>query len=122
MKENTAALHAQVPVEVATFLMNEKRADIVKLESRLKVNLVLIPNKHFETPHHHIERIRYDDSRLDDPKASIDLIEAPETTVTWESTKEKSEHNERPRHWSKAFLLISLRRVQSNHKWPHSLR
>ena len=96
MKENTAALHAQVPVEVATFLMNEKRADIVKLESRLKVNLVLIPNKHFETPHHHIERIRYDDSRLDDPKASIDLIEAPETTVTWESTKEKSEHNERP--------------------------
>ncbi len=96
MKENTAALHAQVPVEVATFLMNEKRADIVKLESRLKVNLVLIPNKHFETPHHHIERIRYDDSRLDDPKASIDLIEAPETTVKWESTKEKSEHNERP--------------------------
>jgi len=96
MKENTAALHAQVPVEVATFLMNEKRADIVKLESRLKVNLVLIPNKHFETPHHHIERIRYDDSRLDDPKTSIDLIEAPETTVTWESTKEKSEHNERP--------------------------
>ncbi len=96
MKENTAALHAQVPVEVATFLMNEKRADIVKLESRLKVNLVLIPNKHFETPRHHIERIRYDDSRLDDPKASIDLIEAPETTVTWESTKEKSEHNERP--------------------------
>ncbi len=96
MKENTAALHAQVPVEVATFLMNEKRADIVKLESRLKVNLVLIPNKHFETPHHHIERIRYDDSRLDDPKASIDLIEAPETSVTWESTKEKSEHNERP--------------------------
>ncbi len=96
MKENTAALHAQVPVEVATFLMNEKRADIVKLESRLKVNLVLIPNKHFETPHHHIERIRYDDSRLDDPKASIELIEAPETTVKWESTKEKSEHNERP--------------------------
>lgn len=96
MKENTAALHAQVPVEVATFLMNEKRADIVKLESRLRVNLVLIPNKHFETPHHHIERIRYDDSRLDDPKTSIDLIEAPETTVTWESTKEKSEHNERP--------------------------
>ena len=96
MKENTAALHAQVPVEVATFLMNEKRSDIVKLESRLKVNLVLIPNKHFETPHHHIERIRYDDSRLDDPKASIDLIEAPETTVKWESTKDKSEHNERP--------------------------
>src|SRR3546814_9610823 len=36
MKENTAALHAQVPVDVATFLLNEKRNDIAKIESRLK--------------------------------------------------------------------------------------
>ncbi|NLY63916.1 MAG: Rne/Rng family ribonuclease [Alcaligenaceae bacterium] len=96
MKDNTAALHAQVPVEVATYLMNEKRADIVKMESRLKINVVLIPNKHLETPHHHIERIRYDDTRLDDPKTSIDLIEEPNTVVTWESSKEKAVHNERP--------------------------
>ncbi|MGE4370353.1 MAG: Rne/Rng family ribonuclease [Burkholderiaceae bacterium] len=83
MKEGTAALHAQVPVEVATFLLNEKRADITKIESRLKVNLVLIPNKNLETPHHHIERLRHDDPRLDESKTSFELITEPEQHVVW---------------------------------------
>ena len=83
MKENTAAVHAQVPVEVATFLLNEKRADIAKMEARMKVNLVLIPNKHLETPHHHLERLRHDDPRLEDVKASFELAEAPATDVAW---------------------------------------
>ncbi|PKO73324.1 MAG: ribonuclease E/G, partial [Betaproteobacteria bacterium HGW-Betaproteobacteria-17] len=51
MKENTGALHVQLPVDVATFLLNEKRIDIHTLETRLKVNVVLIPNVHLETPH-----------------------------------------------------------------------
>jgi ribonuclease E len=83
MKEGTAALHAQVPVEVATFLLNEKRHDISKIESRLKVNLVLIPNKNLETPHHHIERLRHDDPRLEDNKTSFELVSQPETPTTW---------------------------------------
>ncbi|AOB27899.1 Rne/Rng family ribonuclease [Bordetella bronchiseptica] len=84
MKENTAAVHAQVPVDVATFLLNEKRADIAKMEARLKVNLVLIPNKHLETPHHHIERLRHDDPRLEETKTSFELAEAPATDLTWQ--------------------------------------
>ncbi|TCT08489.1 Rne/Rng family ribonuclease [Paralcaligenes ureilyticus] len=83
MKENTAALHAQVPVDVATYLLNEKRADITKIESRLKVNLVLIPNKYLETPHHHIERLRHDDPRLEEIKTSFDLAQSPSTDVIW---------------------------------------
>ncbi|HTJ99669.1 MAG TPA: Rne/Rng family ribonuclease, partial [Bordetella sp.] len=83
MKENTAAVHAQVPVDVATFLLNEKRADIAKMEARLKVNLVLIPNKHLETPHHHIERLRHDDPRLEELKTSFELADAPATEVAW---------------------------------------
>ncbi|WP_033534206.1 Rne/Rng family ribonuclease [Bordetella trematum] len=83
MKENTAAVHAQVPVDVATFLLNEKRADITKIETRLKVNLVLIPNKHLETPHHHLERLRHDDPRLEDSKTSFELAESPATELTW---------------------------------------
>src|SRR5205814_3971767 len=50
MKENTGAVHAQVPVDVSSFLLNEKRAEIQKLEARLKVNIVLVPNPHLETP------------------------------------------------------------------------
>ncbi|MCX9158261.1 Rne/Rng family ribonuclease [Niveibacterium sp. 24ML] len=60
MKENTGALHCQMPVDVATFLLNEKRVDIAKIELRHKVNLLLIPNRHLETPAHEIVRLRHD--------------------------------------------------------------
>ena len=89
MKEGTAALHAQVPVDVATFLLNEKRHDISQIESRLKVNLVLIPNKSLETPHHHIERLRHDDPRLDDNKTSFELVQEPEDKVVWQPNKDQ---------------------------------
>ena len=39
MKENTATVHAQVPVDVATFLLNEKRLDIQQLETRHRVTV-----------------------------------------------------------------------------------
>jgi ribonuclease E len=77
MKESTAAVHAQVPVDVATYLLNEKRADIAKLEARQRVSVVLIPNKFLETPHYSIERLRHDDERLDAAKASYDRVIAP---------------------------------------------
>src|SRR5690625_4747958 len=95
MKEGTAALHAQVPVDVATFLLNEKRSDISKMESRLKVNMVLIPSKNLETPHHHIERLRHDDPRIDDGKTSVELAQQPEEEVTW-SSRRAQETRERP--------------------------
>ncbi|CAM5210583.1 Rne/Rng family ribonuclease [Oligella ureolytica] len=95
MKENTAALHAQVPVDVATFLLNEKRQDILKIENRLNVRIVLIPNKALETPHHHIERLRHDDSRLDDPKSSVELMPVPESVVKWREQKAKFEEQEK---------------------------
>ncbi len=97
MKENTAALYAQVPVEVATYLLNEKRTDIVKMESRMKVRVYLIPNKNLETPHHHIERVRYDDPRMDEQKSSLEMIEEPSnTTLSWQDKKEKDEEKQRP--------------------------
>ncbi|NYT38310.1 Rne/Rng family ribonuclease [Allopusillimonas soli] len=87
MKEGTAALHAQVPVDVATFLLNEKRRDIALIESRLKINLILIPNKNLETPHHHIERLRHDDPRLEDNKTSFELVTQPEAPATWSPSR-----------------------------------
>ena len=49
MKENTGEVHAQVPVDVATFLLNEKRAELFGMEERLDVSVFLIPNPHLET-------------------------------------------------------------------------
>ncbi|UDG82052.1 Rne/Rng family ribonuclease [Candidatus Vallotia cooleyia] len=70
MKENTAAIHCQVPVEVTAFLLNEKRQEVNKIELRFKVNIALIPNKHLETPHYKLDRLRHDDARLDEPRSS----------------------------------------------------
>ncbi len=78
MKENTAAVHAQVPVDVATFLLNEKRTDIQSIDTRLKVNVVLIPNMHLETPNYRIDRLRHDDLNQEGTMPpSYNLVEAP---------------------------------------------
>ena len=87
MKEGTAALHVQVPVEVATFLLNEKRTDIAKLEFRLKVTVVLIPNKYLETPNYSIERLKHDDPRLEDSRASYALADEPATETPYQQQK-----------------------------------
>ncbi|OGA18125.1 MAG: ribonuclease E [Betaproteobacteria bacterium RIFCSPLOWO2_02_FULL_63_19] len=78
MKENSAAVHAQVPVDVATFLLNEKRTDIHAIEARMKVNVVLIPNIHLDTPNYTITRMRHDDLNQEGAlPASYELVEPP---------------------------------------------
>jgi len=93
MKDNTGALHCQVPVDVATFLLNEKRDDIAKIEIRHKVGLVLIPNRHLETPQHEIVRLRHDQLNQDDsslPSARMATKPAEETYTP------PSAHTDRP--------------------------
>jgi ribonuclease E len=84
MKDNTAAVHCQVPVEVASFLLNEKRTEIAKIELKQRVSVVLIPNKSLETPHYKLERLKHDDPRLDSLDASYKLadVEEEQTQVT----------------------------------------
>ena len=84
MKDNTAAVHAQVPVEVASFLLNEKRPEIAKIELKQRINVLLVPNKSLETPHYKLERLKHDDPRLDNIEASYTMAEEVEdpTTVT----------------------------------------
>ena len=77
MKEGTGAVHAQVPVDVATFLLNEKRQDIHKLEMRFKVNVLLIPNIHLETPNYEVERLRSDSEKLDLSTPSYQMVNRP---------------------------------------------
>ncbi|WP_404300114.1 Rne/Rng family ribonuclease [Alicycliphilus denitrificans] len=84
MKDSTAAVHCQVPVEVASFLLNEKRNEIAKIELRKRVSVMLIPNKSLSTPHYKLERLKHDDPRLEHLDASYkqaDTVEEP-TSVT----------------------------------------
>ncbi|MDR5171278.1 Rne/Rng family ribonuclease [Methylobacillus flagellatus] len=80
MKENSAIIQVQLPVEAATFLLNEKRSEIHKIEQRMGVQVVLIPNIHMETPNYNILRIRHDDVE-ETGRASYEMVELPSETI-----------------------------------------
>lgn len=75
MKEHTSALHVQLPIEVATYLLNEKRAELHEIEERLNVDVILIPNIHLETPKYKITRLRHEDTKQVEPQASYTLVD-----------------------------------------------
>src|SRR5204863_232497 len=88
MKDNTAQVVAQMPVDVATFLLNEKRSDVLSNETRFRVNVLLVPNRHLETPNYSIERLRHDDLNLGEPlPASFQLVSQPEEEVAAKARK-----------------------------------
>ncbi len=79
MKENTAEVHAQVPVDVASYLLNEKHHELYAIENRVKVTCILIPNTHLETPHYTVKRLRHDEvNQSDTTVASYSMAEEPE--------------------------------------------
>ena len=84
LKDSTASVLCQVPVDVASFLFNEKRQEIAKIELKQRINVLMVPNKTLETPNYRLERLKHDDPRLENIEASYkmaDEIEDP-TAVT----------------------------------------
>jgi ribonuclease E len=77
MKENTAAVHVHLPIDTATFLLNEKRMEMSAIESRIGTPIMIIPMSDMETPHYHIRRLRIDEyeAEADVPSYEIDLVE-----------------------------------------------
>jgi ribonuclease E len=77
-KERTGRVTAQVPVEVATYLMNEKREQLNQIESRDKVSLIIVPNPHMQTPAYTLRRIRDDEKELpENSTVSYQLADQP---------------------------------------------
>jgi ribonuclease E len=91
MKDNTAQVISQMPVDVATYLLNEKREDIRSLEARLKVSVVLVPNLNMETPNYSVQRLRHDDLNSAEPQpVSYKMVEAPEQVDIAQERKEEA--------------------------------
>lgn len=91
MKESSAAIHIQLPVDVAAFLLNEKRGEVIKIESRHKVTVIVIPNKYLETPRYKLERLKHDDPRLEDHPLSFELAdEAAEADMSFNKTQKEA--------------------------------
>ena len=95
MKDNTGEVHVQVPVDVATFLLNEKRAELFGMEERLDVSVFLIPNTGLENPHYEITRVRTDDVD-DDAEPSYKRVSQPENGDSVPFAGKKSEKAARP--------------------------
>jgi len=81
MKENSAALHVQLPIATATFLLNEKRHEINALESKLGTPIVIIPSPDMDTPHFRIRRLRDEeqDQVSDQPSYKLEVEDETET-------------------------------------------
>ena len=91
MKDNSAQVVAQVPVDVATYLLNEKRFDIQSLETRLKVSVVLIPNLYLETPNYTVQRLKHDELNSAEPMpTSYKMVERPEQIDPVETIKQEA--------------------------------
>ena len=131
MKDNTAAVHVQVPVEVTSFLLNEKRTEITKIELKQRVTVLLVPNKHLETPNYKLERLRHDDPRLENLQASYTMIEEPDDEVGI-TRREKSQgqagagdqgHPARPAGAGGATEAgRAARRPRCRRRWPRPRR
>lgn len=65
MKDHTARVIVQLPIDCATFVLNEKRSEVEQIEKTHNVTLIIVPNKHLETPHFEIERIRTKEVKSD---------------------------------------------------------
>lgn len=73
MKEHISQLRIQVPVDVATFLFNEKRDALIHLENLHKISIMLLPNPDFLTPRYEITRIRKGEEDNDSDMNSYQL-------------------------------------------------
>jgi len=90
-KDRTAKVIAQLPVDVATYLMNEKREMLHDIETRGHIDIILVPNRYIETPAYEIRRVRDDEAGLPEnsvishqmaiePKVDMDAIATEEET------------------------------------------
>ncbi|MEI6895035.1 MAG: ribonuclease E [Colwellia sp.] len=62
IKENTLHVQAQVPVPVATYLLNEKRRSVMHIEKHHNVRVLIIPNPNMDTPQYEVLRVKDDDT------------------------------------------------------------
>ena len=80
MKEMTAKVISRLPVDAATFLLNEKRHSIREIEERLDVEIIIVPDRDMETPQYEVQRVRLTEADMrahEKPSYKLQPTEAP---------------------------------------------
>jgi ribonuclease E len=90
IKPNTAQVRLQVPVEVATYMLNEKRLEVTSVQQETHTKILILANTLLETPHYHIERVRYD-SEGRGQRSSYEIKYEPKAEPTSDNTSAPSE-------------------------------
>ncbi len=90
-KDRTTKVITQLPVEVATYLFNEKREWLRTLEDKSETELVIVPNPHIQTPEYSIKRVRDDEAELPENRQTSYLMPAAP-----EVAEPGSAHDKRP--------------------------
>ena len=89
LKDRTAEVRARVPLQVAAFLLNEKRNAITKIELRTRVRIFILPDDHLETPHFDVQRLRDDSPEAQSGLSSYEMAseEMDDSQVTASTTR-----------------------------------
>ena len=88
LKERSSVVRALVPLNIASYLLNEKRGDVHQIEQRTSTHLVIVPNVNMETPQYEVQRIRDDQVAEEMEAPSYELTEAGSQPVDFEMPKE----------------------------------
>lgn len=72
-KDRSAEIRVVLPVNMATYLLNEKRAEILEVEKTAGVRIVIIPNPQMETPHFEVSRLRDDHEAAQASETSYEI-------------------------------------------------
>ena len=89
MKDKTGKVIARVPVDVGTFLLNEKRLSLQEIEHRHKIDLIIVPQASLDSPHFEVQRVR-DDDKEDEGKSSYELSQSEEANVDLTTTTRRA--------------------------------
>lgn len=94
IKDNSVQIQVQVPIDLATYLLNEKREVLAEVEKRQDVQILILPNHHLETPKYKIKKLRRGDVGFRSMETSYKMIEImdtemPEKQVAYEKTHEE---------------------------------
>ena len=95
LKERSSIVRALVPLNVAAYLLNEKRRDVAEIEARTETHFVIVPNANLETPHYEIQRIREDNAEAEAEVLSYELADTASETEQRDRDQERR-RNGRP--------------------------
>jgi ribonuclease E len=95
-KDRTARVIAQVPVAVATYLINEKREWLRTLEDKSGTDLIIVPNENIQTPEYSIKRVRDDEMELPENKQATYLMPTAAEVAEPGSAQDKKPQSEAP--------------------------